>query len=235
MWIKLFARIIDLVETFYYHQLNRTYENILATYSTNTKVTIVDVGAHKGESIDFFKKLIPSTRFYSFEPSELTFKLLHEKFADDQEVTLLRMAVSRTTGESIFYESRYSALSSLLEPESSGLKNKLKKRLFGGGPSESYSVKTVSLDDFLHRDNLGNFSILKIDTEGSELEILKGSSLLLRAGVFKIIQLEIHRDKRRKLIERELEEFLVEFDYQKIAQIRHPSGIGVLDLLYIRR
>ena len=41
--------------------------------------TIIDVGANKGQSIDFFKKIFPNIKIYAFEPSFLS-KFLKIKY-----------------------------------------------------------------------------------------------------------------------------------------------------------
>lgn len=50
---------------------------------------------------------------------------------------------------------------------------------------------------------------MKIDTEGSELDILIGANKSLKKGVIKNIQLEIHHDSMRSDKSEEIEQFLI--------------------------
>ena len=54
----------------------------------------------------------------------------------------------------------------------------LKARLFGGNiydmVTEEYNVKTLKLFDFIKQKKIKNVDLIKIDTEGHELSVLKG-------------------------------------------------------------
>ena len=47
------------------------------------KPLILDVGAHIGESVQFFKKIFPQCRIYSFEPFIESYKKLCQLQYDD--------------------------------------------------------------------------------------------------------------------------------------------------------
>lgn len=52
-----------------------------------------------------------------------------------------------------------------------------------------YSVKTARLDDYLASRNLGCPAFIKIDTEGAEINILRGALKLLRSDTTIICEL----------------------------------------------
>ena len=51
------------------------------------------------------------------------------------------------------------------------------------------------MDNFCKKNKLKNIHILKIDTQGNEAKVLKGSSKSIRMGIFNIIELEIPTKK----------------------------------------
>lgn len=53
-------------------------------------------------------------------------------------------------------------------------------------PVKTERFETTDFDSFCAENNIGNFDFLKIDTEGSELEILEGSNKMLDSGVLAV-------------------------------------------------
>ena len=61
---------------FFYPKLNRFYtEN-----SKKGNINILDVGANKGQSIDFSLKVNPNAQFDAFEPNKKLFVYLQNKY-----------------------------------------------------------------------------------------------------------------------------------------------------------
>ena len=56
--------------------------------------TFLDIGAHKGESIDFFSKNLQIKKIYSFEASLSNFKILKKKYKNSDHVVLENIALS---------------------------------------------------------------------------------------------------------------------------------------------
>ena len=54
---------------------------------------------------------------------------------------------------------------------------------------------------------------MKIDTEGNELDILKGASESLKKGVIRNIQIEVHQTLMRSNNSKGVEQFLIEHGY----------------------
>lgn len=70
--IKLIQALISINENiFFYPKLRRFYEKI--NKSTNQRI-IIDVGANKGQSIEFFLKIFKNAIIYAFEPNPKLYK-----------------------------------------------------------------------------------------------------------------------------------------------------------------
>ena len=159
---------------------------------------ILDVGAHEGESIDLFLKNFRVDTIYSFEPSEPTFKKLlknSEKFKkkfSNTKIYLKNYAVGNIN--------KNVELNYLHETSSSTLKNlnttsdyfKKKEKYFGKLINKKIVVKQICFRDYLEKERLEKIDLLKIDTEGYELEVLKGLKNLI--SKISIILFEHHYD-----------------------------------------
>ena len=56
--------------------------------------------------------------------------------------------------------------------------------------STQVTIRTETLDGFLAREKVAQIDFLKIDTEGSEFDVLRGANAALAAGRIKLIQFE---------------------------------------------
>jgi len=109
------------------------------------------------------------------------------------ELEAVAMAISGSGGNRILYCTNVDSGSSLLEPRPTNqfsdayrLDEKSQKYMF---PISQVSIKTVRLNDVV-ATKPSKYLLLKMDTQGSELEILKGSSNLLRDHRVILIELE---------------------------------------------
>jgi hypothetical protein len=58
--------------------------------------------------------------------------------------------------------------------------------------SVRYEVEVSTLDDFVATNNISKIDLLKIDTEGNELNVLLGATESLRAGLIDVIHFEFN-------------------------------------------
>ena len=162
------------------------------------KPVLFDVGAHYGETINTFKKNFNFQEIHSFEVSEKNFNILTRKYKDfkDAQIFLNNYGLSDKNKESVikeFVESSSSTLSKINE-KSLYLKRKLK--ILGIFKNNNYyknsKVKLDLLDNYLIRKKIEKIDLLKIDTEGHEYFVLKGS--LNSLSKIKYIYFEHHYD-----------------------------------------
>ena len=85
---------------FFYPKLKRFYIENLKKES----ISILDVGANKGQSIDFFLKVNPNTEFDAFEPNKKLFVYLQNKYKAFDKIRLHNFGVSNIKGELVFHE-----------------------------------------------------------------------------------------------------------------------------------
>ncbi len=156
-----------------YHRLfPRDYEaSSFQFFEKNLKpgATILDIGAHIG-LYSVFLATKSKGKVYSFEPTPDTGAVLRQTVAINKlqnNITVVPAAVSDKPGTATFYISK---------TEEIATGNSLVDVDFGENYKRDggYEVEVVSIDDFVQKNNLQP-SVLKIDAEGVELEVLRGA------------------------------------------------------------
>jgi FkbM family methyltransferase len=124
----------------------------------------IDVGAHLGSVLSIIKELSPNGKHIAIEPIPYKHQWLQQKYPD---VKILQVAVSDTAGEVDFY----------LQPQRSGFSG-LRLHNSVDEQFEILKVNCVKLDDIVSPEQPIGF--MKIDVEGGELSVLRGSSYILQ-------------------------------------------------------
>jgi FkbM family methyltransferase len=212
---------------FFYPKLKRFYiENL-----KNENISILDVGANKGQSIDFFLKVNPNAEFDAFEPNKKLFVYLQNKYQGLNKIKLHNFGVSNIKGELVFHENILDETSTFeeLNLESKYLEKKAKVL---GVTKENiivanYKVNVIRLVDFLKENPNKEYDVLKIDVEGHELQSLQGlfadETLILP---IRFIQLESHNDDMylSNNQHQDIEFILNKNGFKKVAEIKHGFG-----------
>ncbi len=137
---------------------------------------IFDVGANTGVYALIARHLNPKAKIYAFEPVDYTYQRMLENFARNKaDITPTTYALSHETGTSTFYETvDENQTSSSLSPDKS--KN---WDLYQGELIEK-QISTIRLDDFMAKEGLTGLSLLKIDVEMHEPQVLMGMGTWLK-------------------------------------------------------
>ena len=197
--ISLIQTLIDINERiFFYPKLKsfykkKAYNNLLPQNS----VTIFDVGANRGQSIDFFCKTFQNPIIHAFEPNPVLYKKLVNKYQTSKNIFIHNLGISDINGQLELNETVTDETSTFekLNYESNYLQ--MKANVLGVKKEDiiknKYFVDVIRLDDFIKKMKINKIHILKIDTEGHELKCLKG--LFINEGWdINHIQIESHND-----------------------------------------
>lgn len=152
-----------------------------------TPHTIVfDVGANRGEWSLAVLSMVPTiNQIYAFEPIPTIFTLLKVTMWN-KPVQAYQVALSDVEGVREFLYYSQNEQSSEL---STFYTRPIVYNLLGILP-ERINVTCTTLDIFCFAKNIPYIDFLKIDTEGSELAVLKGAQQLLKTQRIKHIQFE---------------------------------------------
>ena len=146
---------------------------------------VLDVGGHYGQYAVLFASLVSDTgRAITFEPDPAARELLRKNLALNgcaDRVEIESVALFDRDGEHCFFSRGADSMSSLAR---SGLGSN------ASSPQvKEFSVSTARLDEYLVRKNKGWPQWVKLDTEGAEINILRGAHQLLRSGATIVCEL----------------------------------------------
>jgi FkbM family methyltransferase len=142
-----------------------------------------DNGAHVGETAAEFLQAFPNAQVHSFEPHPRAFFVLKEIMSDRLQAHCLAIRnkvviLPITTGEG----GLPSSSSSLVGPTQSGL--------FSDHRTKKIKVRCQTVDQFCADYRIVSLDLVKTDTEGHEVEVLKGAreTLLHRSVRFVFVE-----------------------------------------------
>jgi len=153
-----------------------------------------DVGCHKGLYTDLILNNFNVKKIFMFEPQKEIFSGLTYKYKNMKKIKMYNRIVSNDEKKKEIFINKHNLTSSLTKLNNKNLYLKLKSILFGGSIenmiSRSYKIKAVKLSNIILKENIKSVDLLKIDTEGHELEVLQGLNNKIK--LVKIILIEFH-------------------------------------------
>jgi FkbM family methyltransferase len=151
---------------------------------------IFDVGANVGQAAHLFSTQFPEAAIYSFEPFPEAFKLLQANVSSLKNVKTFPFGFGETAGRKTFFLNQGSELNSLLPNAQEGEAYIDRNYFHAIGECQ---VEIATLDQFCE-DTSANptIDLLKIDTQGSELAVLRGAMGTLSSGRIKCVLLEVN-------------------------------------------
>ncbi|MBK1645073.1 hypothetical protein CKO25_10495 [Thiocapsa imhoffii] len=147
---------------------------------------ILDVGANSGQTIDALLDVFVSPKIYAFEPSSIIFRDLESK-CYPENVQIYNYGLGARSEVRSFRNYRNSLLSSFLDLSASD-QNPFRKT----GLSRKEKVRIETVDSFLESQGIKQLNLLKIDTQGFEMEVLRGAGSSFKAGQINFVQLEMN-------------------------------------------
>ena len=163
--------------------------------SSNPLLTIIDVGARGG--FHLFKNRWPDIRLFAFEPEPSSFLTLKNGYTPHpfQSIHLEQLALADYEGISDFFVTAHKDMCSLLAPDKATFQEEYQGEK--AAPAwfdsldlvETSQVAVTTLDRYCSTHQITTVDFLKIDTQGTELLVLKGASQLLddkKIGLIKV-------------------------------------------------
>ena len=139
--------------------------------------TFFDVGANVGQTTREALRRFPGARVYAFEPHPVSF---HELAAiNEARLSAHQVALGERSGNATLYQYGEAGDGSLINSLVADARFPTR---FGYRPKKEVDVPCLTLDDFCLEHGIDNVDVLKLDTEGSELAVLKGAERMLASG-----------------------------------------------------
>jgi len=190
---------------------------ILRFSQAGEQIQVADVGANVGRWSESMLGVaseagrMTDLRLHAFEPNAQAFGRLAQTL-DGTRASLNRAALSDHSGISHLHIVGPAAGRNSLYP------------VVGASETASENVVTITLDSYAEQSGIARFALVKIDTEGHDLAILRGARALLAERRIAVVQFEYnHCWILARFFLRDAFQFLVPFGY-RIGKLT-PRGV----------
>jgi len=149
---------------------------------------IFDVGANTGQSINKYKQYFPEAEIHAFEPIDETFEKLISNIKNIKNIYPNKFALSSSSGSEKIALSENS-------PTTNSLRNYVtQNQEMSNNSTQIVQIQTI--DNYFKQKSLEKIDLLKTDTEGYDLEVLKGGKSLLNSKCINFIITEVTFDPK---------------------------------------
>jgi FkbM family methyltransferase len=191
---------------------------------------IFDVGANVGQSTARFRRLWPGSVIHAFEPGRTSFATLEQRTAGAERIHLQHAALGASAGVHEFRENSEGDMSSLLDSAGDSW----------GTVVDRYTVPVTTVDLYRAERAVPRIDILKIDTQGFDLQVLRGASGSFDQGQIRFVLIELifadlYQGQARV---DEVFRYLLDYHMQLVGLYDiHPvhGRAGWADALFVRR
>ena len=178
----------------YYHQKKIKYFLKKNKFKVNT---FFDIGAHLGNYTDLILEINDSCRIFMFEPQTEIFKKIKDKYKGQKKINTFNYAISNKNGFRKFFVNKHDLTSTFSKYNHKNAYLNFKAKLFNSSLKEMTILenytKTMTLKRFINEKKLNEIDLVKIDTEGHELEVINGIGSKITN--IKCLIIEFHHDK----------------------------------------
>lgn len=140
-----------------------------------TNPVIFDVGAHKGAYTEYVLSQVPEADCFLFEPNFELYKEL------DKKHNAFNILLGEMKGVKTFYQ---------CADKADELSSTYRREVFAQVEHSTEIKKCYTVDDFCESISVDHIDFLKIDVEGSELDVLKGAEKMLWGKSISFLQVE---------------------------------------------
>ncbi len=190
----------------------------IATLLENS--VVIDVGANIGDYSARVKRCAPTANVYSFEPHPETFKELERK-AKEHGYVAINAGCGNENREDTLYD--YEGSKNIGSSHASMYEEVISQ--IHSDVSAQWSIHIIKIDNFVEENNIDRIRFLKIDVEGAELEVLRGMSQTIRAGLVDLIQFEFNEmNIISRVFLKDIHMFLDGYEFYRLM----PNGLMAL-------
>lgn len=192
--------------------------------------TIFDIGAHKGQTATRLRTIFPAAQIHSFEPIPSTFAVLSEALSSITGAHAHNLAMADESGRRQIHAVAGASTNSLAS-----------RRMEGDPNATKVEITCTTVDDFCQLHAIDQISVIKTDTEGLDVSVLRGAKRMLSGGSIQAICCETTFNRRDPEVSNfhQVEALLADHGIVPITIYPHAAaGFGVLgkffDTLFVR-
>lgn len=188
--------------------------------------TLIDIGSNKGQFILLCLKFFPNPTVYSFEPIKEIFEKQKNFFEFKKKIYAFNFGIGNKNKNLNFFITKRKDSSSFLTYNGSSRHNR--DYLL----TEKRNIKIRKLDQVLKNKNLIKPILIKIDVQGYELEVLKGSREILSKIDYLLIEVSKNRMYNNQATEKEIVTFLKN---KKFTMLKSLKWMKIKNTQYMQR
>ena len=188
--------------------------NILPFYNPEQKGTIFfDVGSNVGNYSSSLKQKFDDVEIHCFEPVKSTFEKLTANELLKSGCTFNNFALGDHPQTIEIFRPKTSTLSPLATVYKDVLAT-----LFNEKDIESEQISINTIDNYCKDHSINAIKLLKIDTEGNDLNVLKGATNMIANDRIDIIQFEFNEmNIISRVFLKDFYELLQNFDFYRLS------------------
>lgn len=193
-------------------------EHLKLLKSLGSMKTVIDVGSNRGQFSIIARYCYPNAKIIAFEPLKEASLVYKSIFKKDKDVTLYEFAIGEKIKNEVLHITAKDDSSSLLSL-------KLQKIMFpkSGNEIRQIKVRVFNLSSILKENEIQSPSLLKIDVQGYELNVLKGAGELISKFNFIYVECSfVELYENQNLITE-----IIDFLYHKNFML-----IGIYNIIY---
>ena len=211
------------------------HQKRISNYLQNKSIkTVIDIGAHKGEFAQNALKIKGVEKVISFEPQKKIYEILNQKFLNNNKVNINNFALSNKVEKKLMKINKMTATSTLnQEINNDSLYFKFKSLLLYQKNSiiSEEEINTTTFDIFFNDRTFDQNTLLKIDTEGYEYQVLQGSSAKITEVKYVLIENQ-YSQMYNNVNFQDCHNFLLEKNFKLLKKFIFPT-LHYEDRLYV--
>lgn len=194
---------------------------------------VIDVGGFDGGTSVYFTHQFGRVKVFCVEPNGRMLPFLKDVESRHENISVKRLALGRVSGEALLHVTSNNLSSSLNELNAEEI-----ARTPGGFQAmlkeeEEMPVRVSTLDDEF--GDCPGVLLIKLDTQGTELEILKGGAEVLKRTKFILTEMNNHKLYESTCQYYEVDEYLRLNSFRLVDLVvsyRGDDGVTEYDALY---
>lgn len=203
-------------------------ENDLLRLGMGDPRVVFDVGAHLGQTTLYFHKKFKNAHIHSFEPVAQNFHKLARNIGNRNRLFVNEIALGSSVGTAFVNEG------------DSDLTHSISTSSPSDKTEDVQEVAVETIDWYVDREKINEIGLLKIDTEGHEIEVLKGADTTIKSGRVKAIfaECDFYREDIQHTYFPDLLDYLSEKDFSffglyDVMHYGRNHGIGYCNALFL--
>jgi FkbM family methyltransferase len=202
-------------------------------WSIAADAIIIDVGGYNGETSLYLASEFPGQNVYCIEPNARTWPFLDKITATHKEIMVRKLALGREKGKAVLHVTANNVSSSL---------NEIMVREVERTPSIFQAMMKEEVEAHVEVSTLDaefedfpRLLLIKLDTQGTELDILNGGKHTLRRTKFILTEMNNHQHYKNTCQYHEVDEFLRHNSFRLVdivVSYRGDDGMTEYDALY---